>query len=360
MTKTNNYNLPKILFAVILLALFAWKTMTRDIQAPSNPAWTGMTMGSTYSIKLVNSPLFKKQLDFLKKQIEDRLEAINTQLSTYRPDSEISRFNQSSSSEAFAVSPTFHKACAFALALSRQTDGIFDPTLDPLINLWGFGHKPKPSTPPSEEEINQARSITGYQHLSVQDNGTIRKDIPGLQLNLNAFVPGLAADEVAKLIRTAGITNLYVEIGGEVVAFGHNAQGGPWKIGIEKPDSSILPGESLEGVVQLCDQAIATSGNYRSFFTNAEGQVFSHILDPKTGRPVKHRLASVSVLAGTCMAADALATALFAMGPDQGMKWVRHHPEIDALFVVRNEDGSFSEIPSPGFSNKTGYTPATN
>ena len=144
------------------------------------------------------------------------------------------------------------------------------------------------------------------------------------------------------------------------MAFGHNAKGEPWKIGIEKPDPSSLPGEALEAVVQLSDKAIATSGDYRSYFTDTDGQTYSHILNPKTGRPVKHRLASVSVVAGTCMAADALATALFAMGPEQAPQWLEHYPDADALFIIRNEDGRFSEILSPGFAANTGYKPVVD
>ena len=355
MIKKRRYSLLKIISALVLLALFTWATMFRDSEGPTHPSWTGTTMGSAYSIKLADSSLSKKQLESLKKHIEACLEELNRQMSTYRPDSEISRFNSSTSTGPFAISPTFAGACTFALALSRQTDGIFDPTLDPLINLWGFGHKSKAEGTPNEEQIRQAQSIIGFQHLSILPGNVIQKDIPELQLNLNSFVPGLAADEVARVIEAAGVTNLFVEIGGEVMAIGHNANGTAWKIGIEKPDPSTLPGEALEAVVQLSDKAIATSGDYRSYFTDADGQVYSHILNPKTGRPVKHRLASVSVVAKTCMVADALATALFAMGPDAAPEWLKQHSDVEALFIIRNEDGRFSEVLSPGFSESTGY-----
>jgi FAD:protein FMN transferase len=341
----------------VLIAVFVY-TSRRDTPGPANPSWTGKTMGSTYSVKLVGSRLSAPQLENLKAAVDAALVEVNRQMSHYVTNSELSRFNQSTSTAPFEVSEAFAGVTRFALELSEKTDGMFDPTLGPLIDLWGFGPKPRRDTEPSESEIAAAEALCGYRHLSVVSNRFLQKDIPGLRLNLSAIAAGYGSDEAARVIRAAGISNLFVDVTGEVLAFGVNAEGNPWRVGVDLPDPDSMPGENLATVLHLsAGSAVATSGNYRNFFQDENGRVYSHIFNPKLGRPVSHNLASVSVAATNCMVADGLSTTLFVLGPVEGPKWIETYPGAAALFIVRNEDGSFTQFASRGFAAMTGYAP---
>jgi thiamine biosynthesis lipoprotein len=343
----------------VLIAFFLY-TVRRDARGPANPAWTGETMGTTYSIKLADSTLTQKQLAGLRTAVSGRLAELNRQMSHYRPDSEISRFNRNRSTDPFPVSESFATVARFAVELNRQSDGAFDPALAPLIDLWGFGPKGRRDAPPAEDDIRSALAVSGCRHLRVTDRGELQKDIPELELDLGAVVPGFGADEVARVIRSFGVSNLFVELGGEILAFGHNPDGGKWRVGIETPDAGRLPGSSIEAVLRVSGFAVATSGDYRNYFEGPDGRRYTHILDPRAGRPVRHNLASVSVAAGTCLEADGLATALFVMGAGEGPRWVEDRPGAAALFIVREEDGSFREIASSTFAAMTGYEPQKN
>jgi thiamine biosynthesis lipoprotein len=274
-------------------------------------------------------------------------------MSHYQPDSELSRFNRAESTNPLAVSAGFARVVRFALELHERSGGVFDPTLGPLIDLWGFGAPGPVKEVPSGEDIAEALTLVGARHLSITSDGRLRKDIPGLHLNLSAVAKGSGVDEAARVIREHGFSNVFVEIGGEVVTFGHNAEGQPWRIGVDAPRPDALPGEELETILHLSGLAVATSGDYRNYFVDRQGTRYAHILDPRTGRPIQHNLASVSVVAPDCMTADGLATALFVMGVEEGMKWLETWPGIGALFIVREADGRFVCRPSPGFLELT-------
>ena len=347
-------NIGKLLWVLAVLLAFAFVTLRRDPPGPRNPAWTGETMGTLYSIKLADSPLGRRALRSLQEEVDRCLIEVNRQMSHYQPDSELSRFNRHASTEPFPVSPGFASVVRFALELSGRSGGVFDPTLGPLIDAWGFGAPGPVTEPPSNEEVEEARQQAGARHLSVTLEGKLVKAIPGLHLNLSAVAKGYGVDEAARVIREHGFSNAFVEIGGEVVAFGHNAEGQKWRIGVDAPRADALPGEELETIVHLSGLAVATSGDYRNYFVDEQGTRFTHILDPRTGRPIQHNLASVSVVAPDCMTADGLATALFVMGAEAGMKWLESWPGIEALFIVREPDGRFTCLPSPGFIELTG------
>lgn len=339
----------KTLWVLSVLIVFFVYLSLRDTPGPRHPSWQGQTMGTLYSIRLADSTLTTKQLKELQAQVDDLLIAFNRQMSHYDPESELSRFNASTSAAPFTVSPSFARVTRFALWLNNRSRGLFDPTLGPLIRLWGFGPGGRILHAPDDAAIAQARNKTGARFLRVIGNDRLQKDIPELELNLSAVAKGAGVDEVARFIMDRGATNVFVEIGGEVVAYGHNAKGQPWRVGIETPRPDALPGEAIELVIELSGKAIATSGDYRNYFEDENGRRFSHILNPTTGRPIEHNLASVSVIAPDCMTADGLATTLFVMGLDEGMPLVESWPDAEALFITRESDGTFKHTASAGF-----------
>ncbi|MBP7829460.1 MAG: FAD:protein FMN transferase [Kiritimatiellae bacterium] len=349
--KVNPWKLLPVLAVIVAFAAVTWR---RDPPGPRHPAWTGETMGTLYSIKLADSPLGRRALRELQAELDRCLVEVNRQMSHYQPDSEISRFNRHESGEPFPVSPGFASVVRFALELSRRSGGVFDPTLGPLIDLWGFGAPGRADHLPSDGELAEARQRTGAGRLSVTPDGKLVKAVPGLHLNVSAVAKGYGVDEAARVIRARGISNAFVEIGGEVVAYGHNAEGQKWRIGVDAPRPDALPGQELETILHLSGLAVATSGDYRNFFVDEKGERFTHILDPRTGRPIRHDLASVTVVAPDCMTADGLATTLFVMGAEEGMKWIESWPGIEALFILRESGGRFVCRPTPGFVNLTG------
>lgn len=314
--------------------------------------WQGETMGSAYTVKIVGATFTPAETDRLRAEVEARLREVNRQMSHYQPDSELSRFNRSESTAPFKVSAEFARVTRFALELHRQSGGAFDPTLGPLINLWGFGQAGEVFQPPSDERVEQTRKLCGCQHLSLTPSGELKKAIPQLQLNLSAVAKGFGVDEAARVLRARGHTNVFVEIGGEVVGFGVNPAGLPWRVGVESPLEHVGFGEAIELVVPLSNAALATSGSYRKFITDAQGRRYSHVLLPKTGRPVQHDLVSVSVVAPDCLTADGLATTLFVLGPDEGPPWLeRTYPRASALFMVRASDGPLRKFTTARFPN---------
>lgn len=352
-------NLRKTLFVgLVILGLMVWSAI-RKPAPPVNPMWQGSTMGTTYTIRIAHSPLGSKTLQQVQKAVENYLAAINDQMSTYLPSSEISRFNRSTETTPFPVSPDFARVVTFALQLSRDSDGAFDPTVTPLVNAWGFGSQAA-GAEPAADQLEAALARVGYRYVTLTPDGALRKSRPDVQLDLSAVAKGYAVDGVAALLMQHGATNIFVEIGGECVAHGQNDRGHPWRIGIDRPAYGALPGENLEAVVELSHRAIATSGDYRNFRATEDGTVVNHIIDPRTGRPAQHQLASVSVLATNCLEADGIATALFVMGPDEGLAWATRRPDVEALFVVRTGDG-FKELRTPGFkTSKLDENPAAD
>jgi thiamine biosynthesis lipoprotein len=205
--------------------------------------------------------------------------------------------------------------------------------------------------------LEQARRVCGCQYLSITPGDELVKTIRELEVNLSAVAKGFAVDEAARLLRGRGFTNLMVEIGGEVVASGLNHEGQKWRIGIQTPAPEAPPGEALEGVVRLSGRALATSGDYRRFYVDARQGRYSHILNPKTGRPVLHNLASVSVVADDCLTADGLATTLFVLGLPDGLRWIESRTNSAALFIVRESEGKFRRVLSSRFATMTAFEP---
>ncbi len=294
----------------------------------------GLALGTSFSVKVTRLP---EGVDpaRLRDRLDRLLEEVDARMSTYRPDSELSRFNRSRTTRWQPVSPQLAFVVAEALEISRWSRGAFDVTVGPLVNLWGFGPDPRTREPPPPEAIKAARARTGYRKLEVRMQApALRKRQPDLYVDLSAIAKGWAVDRLAEYLESEGIGDYLVEIGGELRLKGRSPRGGPWRIAIERPVAGV---RALGKILALTDIAVATSGDYRNYF-EVDGRRFSHTIDPRTGYPVSHRLASVTVLRHTCTRADGLATAFMVMGPEEG--YARAEAEnIPALFIVKDEDG---------------------
>jgi thiamine biosynthesis lipoprotein len=278
--------------------------------------------------------------------IEAALDGVNERMSTWEPASELSRFNQHRSTTPFALSAPTLRVLALARRVSEQTGGAFDITVRPLVAIWGFGAGARlPGYEPDAEELETLRKRVGYDLVKLDaDAGTARKLDPAVECDLSAIAKGFAVDEVARALLDLGHADFLVEVGGEMRAQGERPGGGPWRVAIEKPDPE---GRAVHAVVPLANQAMATSGDYRSFY-EAGGRRRSHIVDPRTGRPVAHGLASVSVVHPETVLADAWATGLTVLGLDAGAA-LAEAEGIAAYLIARLPDGRLATRTTPGF-----------
>ncbi len=317
----------------------------------AGPDWSlaGPTMGTSYSVKFGDLP---PDVDrrHVAAGVQSRLDRVNALMSTYRPDSEISRFNASGNPGWFAVSTETAAVMAEALGVGRMTGGALDVTVGPLVDLWSFGPGGVPAGRlPSTGEIEAVRHRVGLEQIELRDDElpALRKRHPKCRVDLSAVAKGFAVDQVAEFIEASGIENYLVEIGGEVRTRGRGPSGRPWQIGVQRPSADRF---GVHEVISLQTAAMATSGDYHNYFER-DGIRYCHIIDPRTGIPVRHRLASVTVLAETCAEADALATALFVLGPEEGFQFACRNG-VAALFVVKSpQAGQF-------FTRQTAAFPA--
>jgi thiamine biosynthesis lipoprotein len=308
---------------------------------------SGQTMGTTYSVKIASSSV--EMID-LKQKIEEALKEVNRQMSTYIEDSEISKLNQASSGVPLKISPWFGKVLSYSLDLAQKTNGSYDPTLGPLINLWGFGPNGNQAVP-EKTKIQEALSVVGYKKVDFKsENGlyVVSKKLDGVYVDLSSSAKGFGVDVLSELLKDEGHKNHLVEIGGELRASGHKF-GEPWLIAVEKPSSS---GRTVQKVFALKNLSIATSGDYRNFF-NAGNKKYSHTLDVETGEPVQHKLASVSVLDPECMKADALATALMSMGPEKAQDFAKDE-NLAVYMIFEGVKGDLQTFSSEKFLSLTG------
>lgn len=296
---------------------------------------TGDTMGTYYSVKVVGAPA--EQAEAMQADIDHRLERVNDQMSTYRPDSELSRFNRHQDDSAFRVSADTAKVVTAALQLGRQSEGALDVTVGPLVNLWGFGPDARPTRIPSAELLAATRAKTGLQYLQVSvdsDGEYLHKHLPELYVDLSSIAKGFGVDAVSEYLAEQGFTDHLVEIGGEVRVSGLNGQGQPWRIAVEKPG----PGTgSVQQVVALGNNSVATSGDYRNYY-ELDGERLSHTVDPATGHPITHTLASVTVVHPSCMMADGLATALTVMGTERALAFAEAN-RLAVYLLTKTDDG---------------------
>jgi thiamine biosynthesis lipoprotein len=294
----------------------------------------GRTMGTTFSVKVVGE-LSAEQQRALAAAVQGELDTVNAQMSTWREDSELSRFNQHAATTPFDVSPETRAVVVEAARVWGATGGAFDPTVGPLVRAWGFGGGDAPAAPLDDAAIAELRAHLGLDKVAVdREEGTLTKSDPAVELDLSAIAKGWGVDRVHKAVTALGHEDVMVEIGGEVRVSGRSARGERWRLGIERPDSGR---GVVHQVVALEGEAMATSGDYRNY-VERDGQRWSHTIDPRTGRPITHGLASVTVIADDCTTADAWATALNVLGPDEGPA-VADAQGLKAYFLVRAGDG---------------------
>ncbi len=306
-------------------------------EKPVQPwVFTGATMGTQYQVTIepnaanAGELLANTNKSELEQAIINALDVVNQSMSNYIADSELSQFNRLPAGQAVVLSPDMLLVMREALQISELSQGAFDVTLGKAIRLWGFAEDGRISEQPSAAVLADISESVGHRHLSLEGD-RLSKDVAGLEVNLSAIAKGYAVDKVAEVIAAYGFTNYLVSIGGELRASGVKADNTPWRLGIEKPH---VTGGVAE-IVNLHNEAIATSGDYRNYHI-IDGQHFSHTINPQTLKPVYHKLASVSVLAPKASTADALATALLSMGEEKAVSFAKRH-NIAAFFIIRGE-----------------------
>ncbi len=332
-----------------VLLLFVLFLSACEQQRPSKQYplhYSDAIFGTSFTIKvsLLPSTLTTKKL---RLQIKQLLDDLNGQMSTYQQDSELSVINSNQSSEWLTVSTDLYTVLKKANEISKLSNGAFDVTIGPLVNLWGFGSDPMSFVAPEQIQIDRQLKKTGYKKILFDDKThKIKKLEPELYIDLSAIAKGYAVDQVGLFLEKKGVSNYMVEIGGELRLKGKNINNEPWRIAVEKPAVEI---GIIQKILPLSNISLATSGDYRNFF-ESDGVRFSHTIDPRSGKPIKHKLASITILSDTTMKADALATALMVLGPTEGYK-VAEQEKVAALFIIKTEDG-FEEKASSFFLKK--------
>ncbi|NUM54341.1 MAG: FAD:protein FMN transferase [Candidatus Hydrogenedentes bacterium] len=309
----------------------------------------GPTMGTHYTVK-VRGVESKEAVESARQSVSDILNRIDSMMSTYKPGSELSRFNQHQSTEPFNVSPEMIEIFQTAREVSDATNGAFDITVGPIVNAWGFGPE-KHTAPPTDAEIAALLPRVGYKMVTADAaSSTIRKERPDIYCDLSGIAQGYAADQIAKALDDLGISDYMIDISGEFRTRGKNDTGQPWQIGIERPDA---PERTAQLVVPLSNMSLATSGDYRNYRVE-NGVRLSHEIDPATGRPVQHKLASATIVTEQCAYADAYATALMVLGPEKALA-LAEDKGLAVYLLVRNEQGGFDEVQSTAFKERIAW-----
>jgi thiamine biosynthesis lipoprotein len=345
----NNNGIKNAIYGIVLLAMmfgvYKYRESKKSMSGPAlvQTAFTGPTMGSTYAVKYITTP--EKAISY-QPQIDSILEDFNKSLSTYRPDSEISKFNQG---HAAAIKlPYFYPVLVKAREIYKASSGAFDPTVGPLVNAWGFGTG-KERKAPTKVTIDSLKQFVSFDSIDF-DEQSVRKAKEGIYLDFNAIAPGYAADVLGNFLETKGIRNYMIEVGGEVLCKGKNSEDKYWTIGINNPEYEQKGGNALQAVVSLNNRALATSGNYRNFYEQ-DGKKYAHTIDPKTGYPVQHSLLSVTVFAKDCISADAYATVFMVMGKDKALEFLAKDENLDAFLVYADETGKLKTFTTDGIKS---------
>jgi thiamine biosynthesis lipoprotein len=318
----------------------------RQSAAPAHFVLSDRAMGTTWSVVLNPTDPASADPQRARAVIDARLAETDRLMSTWRQDSELSRFNRHASTDAFPLSPKTFEVLRIAQGVSEASDGAFDVTVGPLVAVWGFGAQARsPRRSPDPAELAGVLARVGFRLLRLDSTHTAaHKQRPDVECDLSAIAKGFAVDEIARALTEIGWSDFLVELGGEVRARGRRPGGTAWQVGIERPDPA---GRLVHAVLALDDQALATSGDYRNFYWDGD-QRRTHILDPRTGRPLEHQLTSVSVVHREAALADAWATALIVLGPEQGFARARAEG-LGAYFIVRTGDDTFASRATPAF-----------
>jgi FAD:protein FMN transferase len=310
---------------LLVLALYFLASCSRE---PQELVLSGPTMGTTYTVKIVGTP---STLDTkaIRTVLDEVLANTDIEMSTYRTDSAISRFNAAESTDWIDVPLGLARVVAASKEISERSHGVFDITISPLIQAWGFGATGEPRSLPNEDDIAQLRDRIGYDRLETRlEPPSLRKQHPLLAIDVNGVAPGYAVDMLAARFASLGLKSFMIDIGGEVLARGRNARGELWRIAVERPiDGDPLPFK----VIELDNQSVTTSGEYRHYFER-DGERYSHTLDPRTGHPIRSR-GSVAIVGDSSLEIDAWATALNVLGPEEGLK-VAEREGLAVMYVV--------------------------
>jgi thiamine biosynthesis lipoprotein len=315
---------------LVLLGLTVWRLWYAPVP-PRIVLVRGEIMGTTYTVKVVADTREEQSAETqkaLEATVHEALSAVDRSMSTYKPESELSKFNDGPADTDVSLSPALAEVMTLAFDVNERSGGAFDVTVGPLVERWGFGAKGDLEALPTDAELDALRARLGHDHLVLAD-GSLRKDAADLRVDLSAIAKGYGVDKAADALEAAGFVDFMVEVGGEIRVSGKTEAGRAWRLAVEKPSAEE---RAIYEVVALEDRALATSGDYRNF-TMVDGVRYSHTIDPTTGRPVEHRLASVSVVAETCAEADALATAFNVLGPERGLA-LAEREGLPALFLV--------------------------
>ena len=329
---------------MILVVFIVW--MVREKTGKLEKVqFSGETMGTYYNITYLHP-----EGSNYKDGIDSLLIEWNNSLSTYIPQSEISKFNRSNSFTF--VSPYFYPALARSKEIFEATGGAFDPTVMPLVNAWGFG--PEENEMPDSTKIEELKMLVDFNKI-VFDSHEVKKMTPGMSLDFSAIAKGYGVDVLGEFLSQKGIKNYLIDIGGEILCKGINDRGTLWTTGIEDPDNNMFD-RKLKAIIELSGKGIATSGNYRNFYEK-DGKKYAHTISPFTGYPVEHSLLSATVIADDCMTADAYATAFMVIGVEAAKPIIKDHPELDVYFIFSDNNGKIQTFMTDGFRSflKTEY-----
>ncbi|WP_226051257.1 FAD:protein FMN transferase ApbE [Dickeya chrysanthemi] len=339
-----SFALKSVLFLGLISVLSACKQEAVVDAARPFTTFEGKTMGTFYSVKI--SGALPESSQQLQQEIDALLEQANNEISTYRTDSVLSRFNQYAGAQPQPISNGMADIILAAQRIGRATGGAMDITVGPLVNLWGFGPQKQPVTIPSQQQIDEARRKVGLNHLRFVSNDQgewLQKDLPGLYVDLSTLGEGYGADLLAQLMTRKGITNYLVSVGGAISSRGVNGQGQPWRVAIQKPTDKE---NAIQTAVDLHGYGISTSGSYRNYFEQ-DGKRYSHVIDPATGRPITHQLVSVTVIARTALEADGWDTGLMVLGAEKALKLAEQQGL--AVYLITKTDQGFEAVMTPQF-----------
>lgn len=332
-------------YKYILISIF-FLFISTPVEAKREHLIQGRAMGTTYQVKVVTG--HSQSISGLEEKLDARLEEINQSMSTYKEDSEISRFNASQLvDKSFKISNDFYQVMKTAQTIYQQSGGAWDGTVNPLVDLWGFGRAGRKTTVPQQKDISELLPDIGFKNIEIVASGYLVKKRPTVTLDLSSIAKGYGVDQLADVVRKEGYQNYLVEIGGEVFASGYRKDGKLWRIGINRPkiDAAF---DDVYKVINLHNKAFATSGDYRNFFV-VDGIRYSHIIDPRTGYPVSNGVVSATIISETCIFADGLATAIMVMGADRGLGLINRLEGTEGLIIVEKQDGSLVPYYSKGF-----------
>lgn len=306
-------------------------------------------MGTTYNVTCCLPATADK--DKIKRLIDRCLIRVNRSMSTYDAQSELSRFNAKLDTDPMPISLHFYTVLNYANTVYKSSNYAWDGTLKPIVDLWGFGPKNKPTNKPSDADVKKMKVHIGFSKIHFFKDGRqafIQKKDPSINLDLGSIAKGYGSDHIAAMLKRNKVKNFIVEVGGEIYVSGEKTRGEPWIIGINHPEKDAAL-DQIFVAVALKNQAVATSGDYRNWI-DFDGESFSHTIDPRTLRPLNNHVISTTIIAPNCTLADGLATAVMILGPDDGLKMIQGMKDVSALIVTKvNGEGKVHA--SPNFRN---------